>query len=137
MEGRFIVSTQELICRIKEEKADEATFLQGKEYNCPDISIYLCDILAEHQLEVKDVVKKLSIERSYGYQMFNGTRKPTRNLLIRLAVLLGLSLEETNRLLKIGRKEILYPRRREDAAVIYAIEKKISLKELEEIWENL
>lgn len=84
MGNRTMVSTEKLINRIKEEKTDPVEFLQGKEYSCPDISIYLCDILAEHQLEVRDVIRELSIERAYGYQMFNGTRKPTRNLLRRL-----------------------------------------------------
>lgn len=137
MEKENMVSTGKLLNQIKEEKPEKGLFLQGKEYTCPDISIYLCNLLAERNLEVKDVVKRLNIERSYGYQMFNGTRKPTRNLLIRLAVLLELPLEETNRLLKIGRKEVLYPRRREDAAVIFALEKKMSPEELQEIQEEL
>lgn len=132
-----MISTQKLLNRIKEEKTEKPLFLKEKEYNCPDISIYLCDLLAEHCLEVRDAVKCLGIDRAYGYQMFNGTRKPTRNLLIRLAVWMGLSMEEANRLLKIGRKEVLYPRRKEDAAVIFAMEKKMSLEELDEILEEL
>lgn len=132
-----MISTEELMSRIKEEKADDMSFLEQKEYVCPDITVYLCDLLAEHQKEVKDVIKQLGLERTYGYQMFNGTRKPTRNFLIRLAVLLGLTIEETNRMLKIGKKEILYPRIKEDAAVIYAIEKKMPLEKLEELLEGL
>ena len=51
--------------------------------------------------------------------------------------LLGLGLEETNRLLKIGRKEILYPRIREDAAAIFAIEKRLPLSQFDELMERL
>lgn len=132
-----MISTEELMHRIKEEKTGDMSFLEKKEFDCPDITVYLCDLLAEHKKEVKEVIRQLGLERTYGYQMFNGTRKPTRNFLIRLAVLLGLTVEETNRLLKIGKKEILYPRIKEDAVVIYAIEKKLPLEELEEILEEL
>ena len=130
-------STDELISQIKAQKKKDRAFLGQKEYACPPISTYLCDVLAERHLETKEVIRRLGLERSYGYQMFNGTRKPTRIMLIRLAVLLGMSLEETNRLLKIGRKEILYPRIREDAAVIFAVEKKMSLEEMDELLDGI
>ena len=130
-------STEELIQQIKEQKINALSFLEQREYSCPSVSIYLNDLLAEHRVETKDAIRRLGLERTYGYQLFNGTRKPTRTLLIRLAILLGLGLEETNRLLKIGRKEILYPRIREDAAAIFAIEKRLPLSQFDELMERL
>ena len=130
-------STEELIHQIKEQKINALSFLEQREYSCPSVSIYLNDLLAEHRMETKDAIRRLGLERTYGYQLFNGTRKPTRTLLIRLAILLGLGLEETNRLLKIGRKEILYPRIREDAAAIFAIEKRLPLSQFDELMERL
>lgn len=130
-------STEELIQQIKEQKINALSFLEQREYSCPAVSIYLNDLLAEHRMETKDAIRSLGLERTYGYQLFNGTRKPTRTLLIRLAILLGLGLEETNRLLKIGRKEILYPRIREDAAAIFAIEKRLPLSQFDELMERL
>lgn len=129
-------STEELLHQIREQK-NGLSFLERHEFSCPPVSLYLNDLLAEHRMETKDVIRSLGLERTYGYQMFNGTRKPTRTVLIRLAVLLGLGLEETNRLLKIGRKEILYPRIREDAAAIYAIENKLPLSRFDELMERL
>lgn len=130
-------STNELIHQIKEQKTEDSSFLYQKDYACPSIHIYLNDLLHSHGKEIRQVIRQLNIERTYGYQMFNGTRKPTRHFLLRLAVLLGLSLDETNRLLKIGHKEILYPRIRTDAAVIFAIEKKWSLEKLDALLEEL
>lgn len=127
--------TNELLHQIQSQKGQDLSFLKGKDYTCPPLAVYLCDLLVEHGLEKKDIIRKLELERTYGYQLFNGTRKPTRKLLIRFAVLLGLTLEETNRLLKIGGKEILYPRVRQDAAVIFVIEKKMALDQLDEILE--
>lgn len=130
-------ATDELLHQIKEQKVQDISFLKEKEYSCPPIHLYLQTLLMERGFRVRDVIWQLNVDRTYGYQMFNGIRKPTRVFLIRLAVLLGLSVEETNRLLKIGRKEILYPRIREDAAAIFAIEKSMRLEQLDELWERL
>lgn len=129
-------TTDELLHQIQSQKGQDLSFLDEKDYACPPLAFYLCDLLTGHGLEKKDAIRKLGLERTYGYQLFNGTRKPTRKFLIRLSVLLGLPLEETNRLLKIGGKEILYPRIRQDAAVIFAIERKMSLDQLDEILET-
>lgn len=129
-------STEELVHQIKSLEPADVRKLGEKDYTCPSITVYVNDLLIEHRMEKKEVIRRLRLDRSYGYQILNGTRKPSRNQLIRLAVLLHLSLEETNRLLKIGRKEILYPRIAEDAVAILALEKKLSLEEYEELLEE-
>ena len=72
--------------------------------------------------------------------MLGGQRVPTRKILLQCAFILGLNLEETQRLLEIGQKPRLYPRIRFDAAIIHGIKKKMSLDEvnafLEEIGED-
>lgn len=129
-------STEQLIHQIKNAPEEDLSFLRGPDYSCPSITIYLCSLLAERGMEVREVIARLGLDRSYGYQLFNGIRKPTRVVLLRLAVLLGLGLEETDRLLKIGRKEVLYPRRREDALAIYVIEKRLPLERLDSLLEE-
>lgn len=129
-------STEELLHQIKEQKTWNPSFLEDADFSCPPAAIYLCGLLTERNLEIKDAIRELGMERSYGYQIFNGTRKPTRNILIRLAVLLRLDLDGANRLLKIGRKEVLYPRIRHDAAVIFAIEQGLSLEQLDALLEE-
>ena len=118
-------NTEELLHQIRNSGSGDLSFLEGSDFNCPSIEIYVCGLLAQRGLE-----------GSYGYQIFNGTRRPTRNILIRLAFLLGLDLDETNRLLKIGHKEVLYPRVRYDAAVICAIERRLSLRQLDVLLEE-
>ncbi len=129
-------NTEELLHQIRNSGSGDLSFLEGSDFNCPSIEIYVCGLLAQRGLEVRDAIRALGLERSYGYQIFNGTRRPTRNILIRLAFLLGLDLDETNRLLKIGHKEVLYPRMRYDAAVICAIEKRLSLRQLDVLLED-
>ena len=131
-----VKSTEELIHQIKENQSGGLSFLDGADYYCPPTAIYLSELLAERGMEVRSTIQALGLDRSYGYQIFNGTRRPTRNILIRLAFLLGLDLDQTNRLLKIGRKEVLYPRIRRDAAVIFALERKMSLEQLDALLEE-
>ncbi|MCH5348333.1 MAG: hypothetical protein J1E40_03345 [Oscillospiraceae bacterium] len=75
------------------------------------------------------------MERSYGYQLLNGKRIPTRVQLIKLSFLLKLTLAETQKLLKIAEKEILYAKNMTDAKIIYSIEHKLDYdKACEFIW---
>ena len=78
-------------------------------------------LLHRHRLTVQDVVVRCNMDRSYAYQLFNGTRRPSRDFLLRLALLLKLGEDEAQRLLKIAGRQPLYARSRRDAAVLYGL----------------
>ena len=59
----------------------------------------------------------------------NGTRRPSRDKAIQLAFGFGLDVEETQGLLRAADKSVLYPRIKRDAAIIFAISRKMSLTE--------
>ena len=128
-------STQQLLHQIRGRESTDLSFLGESDYTCPPAAIYINSLLAERDMTAKDAIRALDLDKSYGYQMLNGTRRPTRAMLIRLAVLLGLDLAGTNRLLQIGGRQPLYPRVREDAAVIFAVEKHLSLEQLDTLLE--
>ena len=129
-------STAKLLHQIKDCPEEELPDLDSPDFACPSPAIYMCALLSAHGLEIRDAIRALGLDRSYGYQLFNGTRRPTRALLIRLAALLELDLAETDRLLKICRKESLYPRFREDALAIHVLEKKLGLEKLDSLLEG-
>ena len=112
-------STKELEHQIRESTT--AQVLAGDDYVSPSFPIYLNSLLHRHGLTIQDVVVACNLDRSYGYQLFNGTRRPTRNFLLRLALLLKLGEDEAQRLLKIAGRQPLYARSRRDAAVLYAL----------------
>ena len=128
-------STQELLNRLRDRDGEDTAFLRDPDFACPSAAIYMAGLLAERGMTAKEAIQALGLDRSYGYQLFNGTRRPTRTVLIRLAVLLGLDLAGTNRLLQIGGKAPLYPRVREDAAVIFCLEKRLPLEKLDALLE--
>lgn len=126
-------STKELIKKIKSIGRQDRDFLNDNDFKCPQIQYYLADLLREHNISYVEFIQQMNLERGYGYQILNGNRKPSREILIKTAILLQLNLEETQRLLKIGNRNILYPRMKRDAAAIFSIEKKLSLSEYLEL----
>lgn len=103
----------------------------------PDTPSYLSGLLTKYKMTIQQVSDKAVLSRSFGYQIFNGLRSPNRNVLIRIAVVMKLSLSETQYLLKISQRGELYPRVRRDAAIIFCIKNKCSLDETDEMLESL
>lgn len=98
---------------------------------------YLENLLMEHNVSKIQLLNGICMERSYGYQILNGRRIPTRIIILRIAIFLHLDLYSTQELLSLGKKEALYPRKRFDAAVIYAIGHNYDLSKTEELLEAM
>ena len=130
--------TEEILGLIKEEGAAYFTKDRGGKV---EVGLYLEKLIEEHGMKKKEVVRKLNLEESYARKLFGGQRIPTRKILLQCAFLLSLNLADTQRLLDIGQKPRLYPRIRYDAAIIYGLEEKMTLEEmnafLEEIHEDV
>lgn len=128
-------NTTELIGKIRKSKKNNMSFLVDEDFYCPQIQYYLSDLLRTHEISNGDYIRALNLERGYGYQILNGRRKPSREHLIQTAILLHLNMMETQRLLKIGNREVLYPRVKKDAIAVFAIEKKLKLPEYLELMD--
>ena len=128
-------STQELEHAIRESK--EPSILKEDVFSMPDLTAYLNGLLQEHHLTVQDIVVRCNLDRSYGYQLFNGTRNPTRNFLLRLALLLNLEEAVAQRLLNLAGRQPLYARNRRDAAVLYSLSHGLTLEEAEALLADL
>ncbi|MCL2639028.1 MAG: hypothetical protein FWD48_11745 [Oscillospiraceae bacterium] len=84
--------------------------------------VYLNKLCTEKETIPANVIKKADIERTYGHQLFNGTKMPSRDKVIQLALGFGMKYDETQKLLTIAKRGALYPKIRRDAAIIYALE---------------
>ena len=128
-------STQELEHQIRRSETPEA--LVDEAFEPPLLTAYLNGLLWARGMTVGDVVVGCNLDRSYGYQLFNGTRRPTREFLLRLALLLHLTEGEAQRLLKIADRRPLYARSRRDAAVLYALTHGMTEEETEKLLREL
>ena len=115
----------------------DPALLSGGAFTPPDYTFYLYGLLERRGWLVKDAIRACYLERSYGYQLFNGTRPPTRTFLLRLALALGLGEEEAQKLLTRCGRAILYPRSRFDAAVFYGLTHHLTLEETDELLLSL
>ena len=89
--------------------------------------------LAEKNLKKGDVVRKSDLHETYGYQIFSGLRVPDRKKLLCLAFGMGLSLEETQNLLKCASYPQLYVKKPFDSVVIFGLVKGLSVMETNEL----
>lgn len=78
-----------------------------------------------------------SISKTYIYQLLRGERRPGRDIVLRLSLVLHLSVDETQKLLTVSGNSVLYPRIRRDAAVIFSLGKKMALAEAEYLLSSL
>jgi len=132
-----MLSTNRLLNRIIKSKDLKEMLEQNKdEFEERSIADYLNHLCYTHGEVPEHVIKKAQIDRTYGHQIFNGTRLPSRDKLIQLAFGFGLSLDETQELLKMSGKSILYAKIKRDAVFIFAISNHKSMLEVQEILES-
>lgn len=82
---------------------------------------YLAQMLEEHGLSKHDAIFRSEVDTVYGYQIFQGKKKPRRDVLLQLAFGMSLTVDETKRLLYYGNTGTLYPRVKRDAYLMYAL----------------
>jgi hypothetical protein len=91
------------------------------EYDVPPFNEYISAICKDRNVLPQHIIKKSDIERSYGHQLFNGTRTPSRDKVLQLAFGFELGFDETQKLLTVAGKSVLYPKIKRDAVIIYAL----------------
>ena len=87
------------------------------------VSEYLNELLIKYDAKRAEIAKRANFDEGYMYQIFNGRRNAKRDKLLRLAFGFPLTLEETQKLLRIGGYSELYVRRKRDAYLMFALEK--------------
>ena len=127
------VNTNTLMKRLF-KAADLDTYLEGNESNLhsPDFYTLLKQACEKRNMLPAQAIERSQIERTYGHQLFNGTRRPSRDKVLQLALGLGLSVDETQRLLRAAGKSQLYPRLKRDAVILFGIQKKLPILTVQE-----
>ena len=98
-----------------------------------DVVGHMERLLSDRGVTVAELVPSMCYERSYIYHMMNGSRAPSRTFLLRLAIVLKLSYEETQRLLFITENPLLFARVEFDAVIIYALERHMGASEVNDL----
>ncbi len=93
---------------------------------------YLEELLAQKHLERARVVRMADLNETFGYQIFKGTRHPSRDKVLQIAFAMALSLRETNRALRAAGANELNAKVRRDAIIIFCLDRGCSLQKVNE-----
>lgn len=105
--------------------------------NAPAFHEYLYLLMEEHQTSAPTLISTACISKTYAYQFLNGERLPGRDIVLRISFVMGLTLDETQRLLTLAGKSTLYPKIRRDAGILYCLKKQMTLDETNSFLEDL
>ena len=127
------IDTTELLHKLSTAK-DIKFFLNEYEQEFRSISFseFLNDIIYDKELTPAEVAKK-SGQGEYVYKVIRGERKPSRDVIIAIAVGMTLSLDETQLLLRIAKWAMLDPRDKRDSIIIYYIKEKHTIDQLNDL----
>lgn len=123
--------TEELLAELL-EAPDIDAFLDSHQLGEPSLPDYLNALLAEKNLERAQVVRMANLNETFGYQIFTGSRNPSRNKVLQIAFAMALSMKETNRALTAAGVSVLNCKDRRDAIIIFCIDRGCSLQKVNE-----
>ena len=122
--------TEELLNELKETKViTDFTSETEEEFEALSLTETLGQMLEKYKKAKIDVIKAARFDYTYGYQIFDGKKRPKREKLLQLAFGFPLNLEDTNRLLRAGGVNGLYIRCKRDVICMYCLHKGMTLEE--------
>ncbi len=125
--------TQELLRIIEKMPNVENAVKELSNYpKAKTFPVAIFDFLQERGMTVPELSEASLLSRSFTYQICEGTRAPGRDIVLRLSVVLGLTYDEAQYLLRSAQRGALYPKVRRDAVIIYALSKHMNLTETNE-----
>lgn len=125
--------TDDLLKKLKNSKNIQAFFDENEDKFIKETPLsFLNHIINTKNMTVAQVAK-ISGSTEYVYKVFNGTRKPSRNIIIAIAFGVELSFEETQLLLRISKQAILDSRDKRDSIIIYGLMNRLSIYEVDDL----
>lgn len=129
-------STQELL-KLLNTAPHFSDYIENEEDNLikqTSLCQYLNTLLDEKNITKSQMIKLSGLDRTYAYQILSGNRKnPDRDKVLAICFSLKLSFEETQNLLKSTGYPILYARIKKDSILIFALQHKLTLADVNEI----
>ena len=113
--------TDELLERLLASASPEAYLTQAP-LDDRSLSDYLYHLLDVHGLTRAQVVRDSEVTATFVYQIFSGERGANKDTVVRLALGMGCTLRETQRLLHLAEAPELWCKNRRDASIIFCID---------------
>ena len=122
-------STNELFNEIMTAKDYESFRRENADnFTCMKLDRALMAKMEEKKLTKSDVIKGSGMAKTYAYQIFDGKKaNPHIDKVLLLCIGMGLSIEETQNLLKVTGYRMLSPRDQRDSYICYAIKNRMNI----------
>ena len=131
------ISTSTLMKRLFKTKHLDAFLKKNEKYmEVLSFTELLEQRCREKGLVPEQVILHSGLDRTYGHQIFNGTRHPSRDKVLQLALGLEAGVDGAEELLRAAGRSPLYPRFRRDAVLLYCLKEKITVLETQEILDQ-
>ena len=106
--------------------------MQNRKILFPTISEVLNEFMGRENMSVETLADLSDLKRATIYRIMNRQRNPTRNTILRIAIALALSFEETQVLLKSGNCSQLSAMRDRDLIIMNGIARGIDYEAINE-----
>ncbi|WP_373599772.1 hypothetical protein [Paraclostridium bifermentans] len=113
-------------------------FIKSAINNFSDLGLpkFFEDICGTKNIKKSVLIKNADIDRTYGYQILSGAKKPSRDNILKLCISANLNLDESNKALKLGNVGELYPKNPRDSIIIFGINKNLDLLKIDDLLYN-
>lgn len=123
--------TSELLEQLLASATPEA-YLAAIEPEDRTLAGYLRDLLVEKGLTRAEAIRASGLNATFGYQLFQGTRRAGRDHAIMLAFGLRCTLDEAQHLLRFAGVSELWCKVRRDAVIIFCLDRGLSRQECDD-----
>ncbi len=129
--------TEDLINEIVTGR-DISLYIDSNQEEFLDIPLqeHLQGLLRQKKMRVSQAVER-ACKGEYVYQVFRGVKRPGRDVILCIALALGLDLKETGMLLRIARMPSLDARDRRDSILIFAVSRGLTVPDTNDILYEL
>ena len=111
--------------------------IYADDMHLPSFSEYISG-LCQNSGEVPErIIKRANIERSFGHQLFKGTKKPSRDTVLQLAFGFEADVDTAQELLKYAGMCALYPRVKRDTAILYCLNNHFTIVETQNVLHDM
>lgn len=133
-------NTEELVYELEQAKTTQEfqEFLKTNdvEMHRDSFGDYVIKLCAKYELTPSFIQTQIAISKSQFYSLINGTRNPSKESVIKIVFGLKVNVNEANELLRAAGLHALDPRNREDAIIMFGIEKKKDASKIEELLQE-
>ena len=127
------LDTEQLLHKLS-QTTDIKQFIAEHEADFLDLSgTQLLNRLCSRKRMSVAAVAMASGQGEYVYKVFRGERRPSRDVMVSIAVGMGATMDEAQLLLRVSKLAMLDPKDRRDSVILYALKQGLAVQQLNEL----